>query len=238
MTAFNILFQITNQMKLLSSDDSYKLFVCDIFERLSGRNFNGSGQYGICHLTSLVISSLMDTTSNVIKQNALELIYTFRDCDKEDIVNDVFRISPDIQLEVADFFSRESKDFNFDKKYFIALNNNRYEHKCVHWRNILPNRVHKRHKPDGVVSRYSSRRSDESRQGNYVSGPLSRTNSIQNNTANSPQPANDADDAVSEAITTLKGDVKCLLKILKTDKLSAKNVTDLKIVANQLMSLM
>lgn len=47
----------------------------------------------------------------------------------------------------------------------------------------------------------------------------------------------EADDTVHEVLVRLKGEVKCLTNVLKTEKLSAKNVSDLKIISNQLLSL-
>lgn len=183
----------------------------------------------------------MSSNSNVIKQNALELIKSLRDNSKENIVNDIAGTSTDIQRDIVDYFNRP-KDVYFDKEYYLALNTNTFEHQCVKWRDVPTNRSNKRLKPAENIPGYSLRKPgkplEKSKQNlsKFVNPPeFSRSKSMPDNSAGSSKTD---DDTLSEAIVNLKGDVKCLMNIMKTEKLTAKNVSDLKIIANQLLSLM
>lgn len=226
------------QLQLLSSDDSYKLPIGFILETISERNFNDFGQngYRIFQLTSQILLSLMTTNSNVIKQNVLELLLAFRQNDKDNVITDVIRSSPVAKALVVEYLNKDSKEINFNKTYYEALKNNEYDHKCVVWRNISPKRFYKKLKPDDEALRNEEERG-------MVKLKTIKSKVVQPVTNNLmiSQGSNLFDvevDSVSEAIDTLKGDVKCLMNILKTDKLSSKNVSALKLVTNQLLSLM
>lgn len=226
-----------NQVKILSSIDSYRIFVCHILESLSDRNFYDFGQneYRIFQLTSQIISSLMNSNNNVIKQNILEVIVTFQESGKQDIIKDLMKISVSVQQEVVDYFNREVTDSIISKEYYSALNNNKFEHECVRWQTICSNKNSKRRKSEDVSTPFSHKTKHLVSEQNKLSvytPHFSRSKSMPDNTENSQSEC----DTVSEAIMTLKGEVKCLTKILKTDKLSAKNVSELKIIANQLLS--
>lgn len=185
----------------------------------------------------------MNATSNVIRQDVLEVMRTFKDCGKQDIINDIMRKSSDLKCVVNDYFNEEPKEFLYDIKYYTALKHNQYEHKCIQWRNVAPNRVNKRpRQEEDVANNYLERpekiKKDKLRQDKskaLVVPQFQRTKSYQDNAKQSFEPE---ETTVSEAIATLKGDVKSLMNILKSDKLSAKDVSHLKIITNQLLSLM
>lgn len=182
----------------------------------------------------------MYSSSNVIKQNALELIKSLSDNSKENVVNDIARTSTDIQRDIFDYFNRP-QELNFDKEYYVALNSNTFEHECVKWRDVPTNRSYKRLKPAENIQGYflgrPSKPVEKSKPNSskFVNpSEFSRSKSMPDNSAGSQT----VDDTLSEAIVNLKGDVKCLMNIMKTEKLTAKNVSDLKMIANQLLSLM
>lgn len=226
---------------MLSSIASYRIFVCHILESLAYRNSNDLGQnyYRIFQLTSEIISILMNTNNNVIKHNILEVIVAFQENGKEVILKDLMETtSPSVQREIVDHFKREETDYIFDSEYYTALNKNEFKHECVHWQTVSTKRSNKRLKTSEDVSTNSSNRAkrlgpEQTKVTLYVP-QFSRSKSM----PDSNESCQSECDSVSEAITTLKGDVKCLMRVLKTDKLSAKNCSDLRIIANQLLSLM
>ncbi|KAG5864738.1 hypothetical protein JTB14_014077 [Gonioctena quinquepunctata] len=184
-------------------------------------------------MSGIFYPTLITTTNNVIKQNALEVLEKFVATGKEEVVREILIISNEVQS----YFKKELPTRNFDEEYFRTIGALKYEHQCVKWQDNAGH-VSKRIKLDEVPRKIKEKPTRFEKQHKDT---LKKPRRVQNVEV-TEQTVGDIEDekpeVVNEAIASIKGEVKSLMNVLKTEKLTQKNISDLKMISNQLLSLM
>ncbi|CAH1169954.1 unnamed protein product [Phaedon cochleariae] len=224
------LFMILDRLKILSCEDSHKLHVFDILSELCNKNANEFGQDGLkifAVISNILHPSLTSDSNNLMKQSVLEIVEKCSKNGKDDIVRDLAKTSVKSREDISNYLQKHITDSTLDIAYFTILGNLEYTHKCVHWKMITDKPAPKKIKLDKNSQDKEFRKFQENKM--LVGKPISKV--VQDFEAAKTV------DNVHETIINIKSEVKCLMNVLKTEKMTAKNVSDLKIVANQILSL-
>ncbi|XP_074032511.1 uncharacterized protein [Leptinotarsa decemlineata] len=231
------LFTILNQLKMFSAEDALKLYVCEILSSLSEKNTNefGQDQFKIFSLMSCVLYPNLITSSNsIIKQSALELVEKLVANDKEDVVRETMNASSEVKIEIVNYLQKEIASKAVDRDYFRSLGELEYTHQCVKWQSGNIVQVSKRFKLDEVPKELKGKSAKVLKPKVRAAEGKQRCQLRETAVDGAVEDKTD----VNEAIASIKSEVKCLMKVLKTEKLTQKNVSDLKMISNQLLSLL
>ncbi|XP_057665149.1 uncharacterized protein LOC130899313 [Diorhabda carinulata] len=233
------LYSLLNHLTHLSTIDYLKLHICFMLKHFCELDENKLGQDGcvMYKIFSNVLSNILLTSGNIIKQEVLEILEILTKKGKFDVVRDVLTACANdrpLRDTISDFLRRKiDKPTNYEK-YLKNLAGSKQKHACVEWK--TPNVGGKKIKLDIVDT--------DRNAANRTKGKLNSFRFASKKPPEEEKPkekstkTDDFDDNIDEVISRLKGEVKCLLKVSKTDKLTPKNASDLKILANQLLSLL
>lgn len=243
-----------NELKSLSTNDAFKLSICDILRSLSDKNFNEFGQdgYRISILTSHILyPSLIMTENPLIKQNVFEVIEKLARTGKQDVVREVMKSSQNVQGEINNYLQRNNAVNGFPKEYYGLLSRAKFEHQCCVWRECTNSNISssKKIKIDDAFLNIQSVPAQHVLPNNPLNNQKTKPVAVNTDANKSKSYGSSSSiprvtseevtgDNVTEAICSIRGEVKCLTNLLKTEKLSAKNVADLRIIVSQLSSLM
>lgn len=224
-------------MRILSSNDSYKLLVCDILSVLSNRpSHSDLKPQTMTAISDIICQNLLVASSKVIRQEALEVIHNFAIKGRHELVRNILRSSRDMQDDISQYLQRQVAATKFDKEYLALLANVPFQHVCVKWRSESDFPKFKRLRfDDRPVGELGVRKKE----------PLVETQVLKpskwisfGEIAKADHDENKHDGDVADVIGNIKGEVKCLVGVLKTEKLTAKNASDIRQIANQLLSLL
>ncbi|XP_028137584.2 uncharacterized protein LOC114332074 [Diabrotica virgifera virgifera] len=262
LTEFNNkqLYTILNQLALLSSNEFFKIHVCFALRSFCYVNKNKLlGQDGrrIFGTIVTILSNLLNS-NNVVKQTVLELLEVLVQNGKEEIVKNTLMNCGNNEIVelVSNFLRKNVEKQKFNTNYFNSIGELKYRHNCV-----MRTHTHtaKKLKLDIDVP-HQNRDNCAFRKSVQNVDPIQVNNNIEEQTATHAVKLRDykhrpkskmdppvvavedskgnEDDGIDEVLCRIKGEIKCLTRALKTEKLSSKNVSDLKIITSQLSSLM
>ncbi|CAG9832517.1 unnamed protein product [Diabrotica balteata] len=250
---------ILNQLALLSSNDCFKIHVCFSLQSFSHVNKNKLGQDSRRMFGTIVtiLSNLLNS-NNVVKYTVLELLETLVQNGKEEIVkNTLMNCGNDIVELVSTFLRKNVEKQKFNTEYFKFIGELKYRHNCVmrthtHTAKKIKLDIDVPHQNrDDYPIRESLQNVDPIQVKNNIIEEQTSTHAVKlrdykHRSKSKKDPAvvaveeskENEDDSIDEVLCRIKGEIKCLTKVLKTEKLSSKNVSDLKYITNQLSSLM
>ncbi|KAJ8963105.1 hypothetical protein NQ318_018570 [Aromia moschata] len=234
------LITILAQLKTLSCRDSYELLACEMLSSLSRRpaELTGDERKAIAYAGDRIYPDLLASRKSAIKQIALEVLDDFAVNGKHDAVKNIMRRATEMQMQtdVSHYLERKVTRGDIDRAYLTSLGELTFRHECVPWRQseaMLPRA--KKAKLNGQPPFIAD-------PGNAKERQPERPEVVRVVVPESERKANGSsnrrDDSVTEVIDNIKGEVKCLVQVLKTEKLSRKNATDIRLIANQLLSLL
>ncbi|KAJ8924446.1 hypothetical protein NQ315_007243 [Exocentrus adspersus] len=218
------LIKILSQLKTVSANECYRLHTSEFLSLLVHRpdERNAQDNLKVKALVSDLLSQCLQTDScNVIKQTALEVVSEF---NKDGAVQTIPRLSKETQGEITDFLQRRVRVTPFDKEYLAWLGKSEFRHACLQW------------KSDGCQRKSKKLKYDETSEQKTELYPLEKKTKNANWCKASELVKVENKNDVDDVLSNLKGEVKCLVKLLKTEKLTAKNASDVKMIANQLLS--
>lgn len=189
-------------------------------------------------ITDIILQNLLIDASNIIRQETLEVVHNFAINEKHEVVKSILRVSKGIQSDVSDYLQRNVVANKFDKEYLASLGNISFQHECTKWKNEteFPRSKKMRLDDRSVAAREIDLRKKEPLLAEtYVLKTSKWCNPVETPMGHNE---NKQDDNIADVIGNIKGEVKCLVKVLKTEKLTAKNASDIRMVANQLLSLL
>lgn len=233
-------------MKILSSKDPYKLPICHFLSSLTYK-MNDHGQDNLkinTLIREIICQILLNTPNNITKLETLEIIYNFSVNNRNDIATNILKFSGDMETTISRYLQKHAKETSFDKKYLKLLEGFAFQHECVKWRQEselpAPKKLKIEEKPAAIEGRSKwcvetddNRSLDcENREKKYT-----KREKLKEVKANVECDEN-KDDSVGDVIKNIRGEIKCLTNILKTEKMTPKNAADLKTVASQIMSLL
>ncbi|CAH2003503.1 unnamed protein product [Acanthoscelides obtectus] len=226
----NKLFLILKELKTLAAQDDLKIAVCNVLKAFAEKNSNELGQdmYKVFTLISHVIyPHLLNDINNVVKQYVLEVIDLYYQKNKHDIIEELMKSSKANQEELSDYLERKVRNASFDKTYFITLSKQMYRHECVSWREVMVNQPMKKFRAEFPEIEPNVEK-------------VKVVRSIKERPERKVQESNVQEeilfDDIGDAIATLRSDVKALRKLLNKEKMTAKNVSALKLLTNELLS--
>lgn len=226
-----------SQLGILSSNDSYKLLACDFLSVLSNRPYEYSKDNFKLQtmITDMICQNLLVAPSNVIKQEALEVIRNFAIKGKQELIKDILRLSRGMQGDISRYLARNAFPTKFDKEYLALLGNIPFRHDCIKWKNEadFPKSKKLKFNDRPVVEEPVLHKKEP-----LVEKQVSKWNNFGEITKKVVPDENKEDGNVGDVIGNIKGEVKCLVNVLKSEKLTAKNASDIRQIANQLLSLL
>ncbi|KAJ8958767.1 hypothetical protein NQ314_006366, partial [Rhamnusium bicolor] len=222
---------VLTHLKEFSTDDFYRLLVCDVLLVVSKKksDFNQEKHKITILITNIIYPNLYTTKNSVIKQNVLEVIHNLAISGKYDIVRDIMRISNEMQGEISNYLQRNISSNKLNKEYLTLLGTFQFRHECIKWKTDVTQPRSKKPKIEETV--FSNESRDVKTQTNEKVETIKIAPKIE-----TLKPVEDKTEDISEVIDSIKGEVKCLINVLKTEKLSRKNASDIKLIANQLLS--
>ncbi|XP_018565894.1 uncharacterized protein LOC108906934 isoform X2 [Anoplophora glabripennis] len=235
------LIMVLSQLRILSCNDSFKLLACNFLSILSNNPYeNQQDTFIKLHtlVADIICQNLLMNESNVIKQETLEVIQNFAINEKQDVVKNVLRLSKEMHNVVFQYLQRNVAANKFDREYFASLGNIYFQHECIKWKNETnsPRRKKMRYDDSSVdVQEIDFRKKEPLLAEKPELKPSKWCNPVE---APKISDENKQDGNIADAIGSIKGEVKCLVNILKTEKLTAKNASDIRMIANQLLSLL
>lgn len=231
-------------MKSFTTEDKFKMILCDLIENLSYRNFDDFGENSgkIDLLVADIIESLYKTCNIHDKLFIFRLLRTLLNNNKECIVYiTVKRFNKEDRSEIKrEFLMTEHIYYSFSRSSLKKSIYLQYEHECVQWRDIACTKSkHKKLKQteddstnwlDNSIQVAMDKWKGESSSSGAQPEPTTSKSSANMST---DEDDNDYDghDPIVEVVRNLKENLKCLKNILKTEKLSRKNCSDLKQIA-------
>lgn len=158
--------------------------------------------------------------SQTVRETELEMLAILNHSHKKALNVLLDSLSPGVAKEV----------FGHIAAFESEAKHQEFAHKCLEWGDHPPaKKIRVEDNPRPSPAQSTKKRLNHATRGLKSPGPIK--------SECDPKCADD-DSSATEVIQRLKGEVKGLLKIGKTEKLTAKNCTDLRILISQLSSLM
>ncbi|XP_076258258.1 uncharacterized protein LOC143195183 isoform X2 [Rhynchophorus ferrugineus] len=218
---------VFRQMIKISSNKNYWTIVYKIIDGLlystSSTCVNDSyNQQLMKNISDIISLILRDTTDNIIKHHYFEMFKNLNRTHR-DILNTFLDI---LNSNVAHNIYQNIENVTIHPR---TKERNTFQHKCLIWNQgaIMDNINPKIKKP----------KIEETSTKPVNSSQLFSANKENNYASVTTMDLDQEESSASEVIDRLKDEVKCLLRICKTEKLSVKNVSDLRILTSKINSI-
>ncbi|XP_066249490.1 uncharacterized protein [Euwallacea similis] len=224
---------IIMKLKSMINNKAYWISILKICQIILFKRHKTLGAIGFKDMGSLIKSATK--TSTLLKELYLQMLKNLNH-SQPDILNqllDSWEASFAHEIfEYLESFKRNPlnsvKNFEYNEKQFI--------HKCLTWKENVMDYPHpKRFKFENVKEIVEVaknvpdiRANKENLTRNIKSMPVTNIN----------EEIEEENETMSQVIQRIKGEVKCLIKASTKEKLTPKNVSDLRIIMGQLSSLM
>ncbi|CAG9856830.1 unnamed protein product [Phyllotreta striolata] len=230
------LYMVLNKLLELSLIKHFKVPITFLLSSLCKLNLTCNN---ISKLISNILINLLRDSNVIVKQNVLEVLDLCHRNKQQTVVADVILEHENINDLINDYLNRRVNGPNFNFQYFKLLGEFKFKHCCVDWRVIEQEPSRKRFRQSEPENVTEAKQVKPLVEENGIKNRLQQFKykkidkpAMEENSENKF----DESDNVNDVLCRMKGEVKCLVNVLKTDKLTPKNVADLKIIANQLSS--
>ncbi|XP_044745404.1 uncharacterized protein LOC123307239 [Coccinella septempunctata] len=253
------LFSILKRMETLATTYFVRIRLCLMLSEISRRKTeHNMEQNKLNFLISDLFELLLKEDDEMLKELTLKVFQQFANNNQPIIVNNVSRMLPDMNLEQylqngIDKFSSNSVSKVLDSKIIdhkclIATKNSLAARNSFEWNDKIP--VSRENSFDSLnggkaLSRECSfeTRNEFAKSISTPSVEFKRSTSYSKVQQQSKRPrlsetAEEEDDTINEVLQRIRGELKCLNKILRNEKPTAKNAQDIKLLAFQLQSLL
>ncbi|XP_066149712.1 uncharacterized protein [Euwallacea fornicatus] len=224
---------IITKLKCMVSNKAYWISILKMCQIILFRRYKTLGAIGSKDIGLLIKSAT--ETNPVLKELYLQMLKNLNH-SQPDILNQLLDswdsyFAHEV-FEYLESFKRNPlnkvKNFEYNERKFI--------HKCLTWKENVVNYPHpKRFKFDNVKEAVGVAKSLPDMRANkenvtktFRSAPMTNVN----------EEVEEENETVSQVIQRIKGEVKCLIKASTNEKLTSKNISDLRILMSQLSSLM
>ncbi|XP_060528623.1 uncharacterized protein LOC132703393 isoform X2 [Cylas formicarius] len=222
--------KIINQLKVLSALEEYKVSILETFEKVSVDSILSNIVFAGDFVK--VNQELLNSGSVLLREMTLDMLFQ-RFSTRRSVLENIFKsFSEKSMVDIQCYFQQIPNDtVNYE-----GITRASYGHVCLTWYNNPRCKLFN-------AQHYNVTLSDRNGIDTFPDRPKFHY-SLSNRTCVSTFKHMSKEDIVEvedceadDTIQRLKSDVKCLSKIVKTEKLTPKNVADLKIVLSRLSSL-
>ncbi|CAH0552171.1 unnamed protein product [Brassicogethes aeneus] len=234
-----LIMTILDQLLLLGCENEFKSLITDIIHELclSYQEEFGPDQYKLYRILGGLIYPVLLKNCDVTKKIKIyDLIGKLNDSPAyKNVVKTVFQNAVDLQNEMGNFI-KENFQLCLDPNYIQSIEKVSIDHSCTLWRRDAFNK--------GIKSKLShSLQQTEFKEKIKSDDKTSKLNfkpteNLEFPPAKKCKMDEETPSDVTEALSSIKTEIKSLMKILKTDKMSPKNASQLKIIISQLQSLL
>ncbi|XP_049818007.1 uncharacterized protein LOC109608482 isoform X2 [Aethina tumida] len=222
------LISVLENMLSLHAEPSFQIPFLSLLSDIcySCNEYFGAEQYKILRLISTIIHQiLLESSIPIVRLKALDFV---KQLDNSELYSNTVKIimqnAKDYQEEISRYI-HGSHESDIDSEYPYEIDTYEFTHECVKW-----NRKQFFTKKDVLRMNVANEENEKVRlriTENSGEFPPAKKSKIEEETCD-----------VGEAISTIKCEVKNLMNILKTEKMTPKNSSQLKNVISQLQSLL
>ncbi|XP_030763390.1 uncharacterized protein LOC115887959 [Sitophilus oryzae] len=212
---------IFSKLTLLSCKTGYWATVLRLIDiLLKGLNSNDSNKQILKEISNTITTVLQTNSNSETKQYYIEMLQDLNKSNNEVLNTLLDSLQPDIAHKLYQSLENTASsniDVNNIQKDFT--------HKCLKWNETCEN-----------VENYPVPKKPKLEQLPKLINNNQRKSQVESMCVD--RYIEEDESSVSEVIDKLKSEVKCLLKVSKTDKLTPKNASDLRIIMSQISSVM